>query len=289
MYCCVYGCNADSSRKRGGSIFYFPDREKSPIRYKNWLTAINRKGFIPRKWSAGVCEKHFKEEDFQETSILKKRLMPTSKTRLLLKKAAIPSLLLNGDGTNHSLPPKQVKSSYFKTHVLNDAITTFDSSDVEQIIIVPEIVTDVENPYIDTSIKCDEELEILQAATESSSFSSDNLQDTTCNERDDKSDTEFKHNRNREIPEYFIVSWQSLQALFKFCNICFSPLERLKKQIFGTVLLVSGSCQNRHKFTWMSGPIERKQQINAVTVITSLAAEKTSDQKEECIDSAIED
>lgn len=52
--CCVLSCNGDAK-------FKFPATAEAK---RNWLVAINRPKFNPKSSKAGLCGKHFKEEDF---------------------------------------------------------------------------------------------------------------------------------------------------------------------------------------------------------------------------------
>ncbi|PSN39794.1 hypothetical protein C0J52_19451 [Blattella germanica] len=97
--CCVYGCNEDTdSGKHGTDVSFhrFPNKQKFPERHNAWKEVINGKEFIPSK-VAVVCSRHFKEDDFMKSSVLKRRLLKNCKTIMLLKDNVIPSLHLGAD------------------------------------------------------------------------------------------------------------------------------------------------------------------------------------------------
>lgn len=97
LYCCAYGCNSKSGKTKGVSFFNFPDREKSPSRFKAWVKRVKRKNFTPSNHTR-ICSRHFMEDDFELSSSLKIQLMPGYTNRKYLKKEAIPSQNLKGEG-----------------------------------------------------------------------------------------------------------------------------------------------------------------------------------------------
>ncbi|XP_067013647.2 gelsolin-related protein of 125 kDa isoform X2 [Anabrus simplex] len=119
--CCVYKCN--SIRVKGTfmqSFHRFPDREKSPTRFKLWERKINRQGFKPTKYSV-VCSKHFDMDDFEETSLLKRKLIPTQKFQALLKKSAYPKFYLKGE-TEEMKPNSPLFFSYEGKNMAEEAV-----------------------------------------------------------------------------------------------------------------------------------------------------------------------
>ena len=95
--CCVPRCRGgyhkkkNESNKRKISIFSFP--KDLDNRYK-WERAIPRKHWSPSKWS-GVCEKHFKEDDFVYVRKDSNKRREKKKGGLILKRLnndAVPSI-----------------------------------------------------------------------------------------------------------------------------------------------------------------------------------------------------
>ncbi|KAJ8885263.1 hypothetical protein PR048_011460 [Dryococelus australis] len=73
----------------------FPSGEKSPNRYKAWISKINGRAFAPCK-TVKVCSQHFTDDDFESSSMYKSKLLGI-KTPKLLKKSAIPTIRLKGE------------------------------------------------------------------------------------------------------------------------------------------------------------------------------------------------
>ncbi|KAJ4440411.1 hypothetical protein ANN_08552 [Periplaneta americana] len=81
-----------TEHEEGVSFHVFPNREKLLQRFKTWVKKINRKGFTLSK-STVVCSSHFRETDFEESSLLKRRLMKDNRTRMKIKKTSVPFLI----------------------------------------------------------------------------------------------------------------------------------------------------------------------------------------------------
>ena len=82
--CSVFGCSEPKFGHR------FPNRENSPKRFSVWLDFCKRKSFIPGQ-NARICSKHFLDADFDESSVLKKKMLPSSRESHL-KKGVVPSV-----------------------------------------------------------------------------------------------------------------------------------------------------------------------------------------------------
>lgn len=94
MLCSVFGCNCNSSKNNGpGKIhfFRFPRRETSPDRFLKWTNFCKRKQFVPGK-SSMICSKHFSNEDFNESDLLREKLMPDIKVVVRLKPRVFPTI-----------------------------------------------------------------------------------------------------------------------------------------------------------------------------------------------------
>ena len=89
--CSVFGCHNVSGANKTVGYYAFPKREKSPLRFKKWVEKCRRKNFVPTS-NARVCGAHFREEDFDESDVLKRRLMEHEHfTSPRLKPNAVPS------------------------------------------------------------------------------------------------------------------------------------------------------------------------------------------------------
>ncbi|KAL4152882.1 hypothetical protein QTP88_000715 [Uroleucon formosanum] len=94
MLCSVFGCNCNSSKNNGpGKIYFyrFPRRDTSPDRFLKWTTFCKRKQFVPGK-SSMICSKHFSNEDFNESDLLREKLMPNTKVVVRLKPRVFPTI-----------------------------------------------------------------------------------------------------------------------------------------------------------------------------------------------------
>jgi hypothetical protein len=77
--CSVFGCNEQNGHR-------FPNRQKSPKRFAIWTDFCKRKSFRPGQ-NARICNKHFLESDLDESSVIKKKLMPNSQEPFLKNNA----------------------------------------------------------------------------------------------------------------------------------------------------------------------------------------------------------
>lgn len=113
-YCCVYRCSYHIGRKTEKRSFHkFPNKDKSPQLYQQWLDKVNRECFIPNKYTV-VCSAHFLEDDFELKNKLKLQLLGDDggKSQAILKRTAVPSLQLTGTSKPNvrSTPRKGRKS-----------------------------------------------------------------------------------------------------------------------------------------------------------------------------------
>lgn len=67
--CSVYGCSESDKSSQQFHFYRFPNRKKSPNRYKKWVDFCKRKNFKPSE-NSRLCSKHFKPEDFNQSDIL---------------------------------------------------------------------------------------------------------------------------------------------------------------------------------------------------------------------------
>jgi hypothetical protein len=93
MLCSVFGCACYSHKETNNDVhFYrFPKCEKSLQRYKVWVNFCKRKHFIPEK-NNRICSSHFKSDDFNESNVLRKQLMPDTKVVIRLKSNVFPTI-----------------------------------------------------------------------------------------------------------------------------------------------------------------------------------------------------
>ena len=88
VVCAVAPCKSLFRKGSLPSFFVFP---RDPTVRARWVAACKRAdNFNPEK--ARICSEHFREEDYDESYLLQRKLCPDSVLRPLLKKDAIPTL-----------------------------------------------------------------------------------------------------------------------------------------------------------------------------------------------------
>lgn len=96
VYCCNSNTSVKSSSRESIRFHRFPNREKSPVRYRAWLQRINRENFTPGT-SSRVCSEHFEANDYQLSSKYKAQFLGTKQKQELRKGGgAIPTKNLKG-------------------------------------------------------------------------------------------------------------------------------------------------------------------------------------------------
>jgi hypothetical protein len=111
-------------------FFSFPNKNKSPKIYRQWLNKIKRSKFTPSKHSR-VCSSHFKESDYEYSALLKKQLLSAhGKTKLFLKKDAIPTLRLPGNNENESNRHSLYQEKKSRKEIVDNAIASTSQQQV---------------------------------------------------------------------------------------------------------------------------------------------------------------
>lgn len=137
--CCVVNCSNNPQRNKNLSFHHFPNKKKHSAIHRAWLVKLKREKFVPTKHSV-VCSDHFTENDYDQSSILKKKLMPSCKHKLKLKEDAIPSLKLTGKETD-VYSSKQRASSYLAIKKLKTEVVPSIQSSVSMKMILISAVT----------------------------------------------------------------------------------------------------------------------------------------------------
>jgi hypothetical protein len=275
--CCVFGCNNKPDNNKTVSFHKFPNREKSPNRFKTWLKQINRKNFYPSK-SACVCSKHFAACEFDETTVLKKRFLNVNKIHL--KKTAIPTLLLKPkhqeetqehDGTTAStsgtgtINKKRKTSNYVRKNFLDSLLKTPEKKTFED---VSTAVSDV-SLCTDIGIQCELGVEtfktfLIQESMSTSASDTEQLIDDTNNNKDpsytpqlNQSDSENdiddenirvsagknepKHRNGEDsyTSEVYLVYMDEIVKLFQLCQKCESIIKNIDNRHCGSALSIT--------------------------------------------------
>jgi len=69
MACCsVFGCSNNQGTHR------FPNHDNSPVRFNKWTNFCEPKFFKPTNNSV-ICSHHFKSQDFDDSDILKQKII----------------------------------------------------------------------------------------------------------------------------------------------------------------------------------------------------------------------
>jgi len=101
----AYGCSeSDDSSKRLHIFYRFLNNEKSLNRHKKWIDFCKRKNFKPSK-NSRLCSKHLKLEEFNQSDVLRGKLMPDTKVKINLNSGVIPTIRSE---TINLLPSKRV-------------------------------------------------------------------------------------------------------------------------------------------------------------------------------------
>lgn len=288
--CCVYMCSNSADKNKDVSFHSFPNRDKSPNRYKTWLLKINRKSFTPGK-TAKVCSQHFTEDDFDCSSVYKSKLLGF-KTLTLLKKNAIPTIRLKGEGS----PKKKAISSYQRKKIVKDALddsacsSSFcDVGVVEYNDIAVEITNDIREsfePYCNQEIQCELGTEsyrkVLLTSEGSTEEESDGNDDdfivsedsdssgNECNETEPLKRKNSNKTRRSCGAQIFFVVFDCLLQLLKFCLQCGSSVCDVQTTVKGVSLTVTTNCTKGHKNTWHSQPnINGRSSLN-IRLATSM-------------------
>ncbi|CAI6374479.1 unnamed protein product [Macrosiphum euphorbiae] len=94
--CSVFNCNERSEKQSSSGVHFhvFPCHSKSPTRFRSWVNYCKRKNFNPG-YSARICSKHFKSEDYNQSDLLRQQLMPNIKVKVKLNTNAVPTVFQN--------------------------------------------------------------------------------------------------------------------------------------------------------------------------------------------------
>lgn len=92
--CCLWTCTQIANGTQV-TLFKFPERD-TELFYK-WVNAIDKPLDYFLQCRRYICCLHFEETDFDQTCLMKRKLMPHLNTRLVLKKNAVPSRFLTSE------------------------------------------------------------------------------------------------------------------------------------------------------------------------------------------------
>ncbi|XP_046664296.1 THAP domain-containing protein 6-like [Homalodisca vitripennis] len=95
--CVAYGCSNNSNKNKGSNITYHSFPKNEDLKRK-WMNALKRKDWAPSKWSR-VCSAHFKEADFDLTSLCCVRI----------REGAVPTIFSYISGVKEDLLHRSAK------------------------------------------------------------------------------------------------------------------------------------------------------------------------------------
>lgn len=259
--CNAYGCSNNSGVHRNVDYYAFPDKSKNRRLYNKWVSCMKRKNFVPTK-NSRVCGKHFKEDDFNESDILKIRILKDEKFRCpRLKDNAVPSKFLVGSKEIPS--PKKRKSNYFKKRevleLIDNSIT--DSKQEREATQVCECMH-VELKT-DAEIQCEIGTEIYRAANsaymnyiDEHDTSDEKVEDYVPDEITSEREEDGIENINlSEKYSFVFVCVSALLTLFSICHTCGAPVNERKVETRGVMLRIKTHCVDGHTYEWSSGSI----------------------------------
>jgi len=122
--CSAYGCSESDRSKRSLHFYRFPSREKSPGRYKVWVEFCKRKYFTPTT-NSRLCSKHFKFKDFNQSDIMKSKLMPDLKVRINLNPNVVPTIRSSTTDNSSTLSERNQRADHRKfSQFTSELLTT---------------------------------------------------------------------------------------------------------------------------------------------------------------------
>lgn len=160
--CSAYGCSESDDSSKRLHFYRFPNREKSPNRHKKWIDFCKRKNFKPSK-NSRLCSKHFKLEDFNQSDVLREKLMPDTKVRINLNSGVIPTIRSKTINLLNSNRDLRVKRRYYtqtaslitsSTPEKLDLVENYDGINFSDTSLDVDILEEQINPN-DKSVQCE--------------------------------------------------------------------------------------------------------------------------------------
>ncbi|KAL0276955.1 UNVERIFIED_CONTAM: hypothetical protein PYX00_004405 [Menopon gallinae] len=104
--CCLWTCTKITNGTQV-TLFKFPERD-TDLFYR-WADAVGKPLDFFVQCRRYICCLHFEENDFDQTCLMKRKLMPHLNTRLVLKKTAVPSRFLTIEDVKHFLTARKAR------------------------------------------------------------------------------------------------------------------------------------------------------------------------------------
>ena len=301
-FCSVFGCSNSSKTKKPGeprvSFHTFPNRDKSPKRFKLWLDYCHRKKFTPSKHST-ICSRHFKESDFDNSQLLKIRLMPNFRVGgPKLNPGSVPSVPRDTDNP----PPKKScdrEERFKKKHqkeviecLLSEPSTstqTVEDPDEPEEQAFSAFECSANDSFVSSdneegnnkSVQCELGKEVFRLETKENIDLNESFyepQSDALSSDSDYSDSEpenprddIKHSKNSRNFENFFISWDCISQFFQKCSVCCEKITNLTKSVYGTALVVKTECEKcGRKESWTSQRVSHKRPHGNILMTSAL-------------------
>lgn len=119
--------------------------------------------------------------------------------------------------------------------------------------------------------KPDAELDLDCSFFSDVSFANQGRDDSYHPSSDSESENEYSDtdgldnfiDNSQEADKYIVFS-EELDVLFQKCQgdpLCAAPIDGIKKTFLGSLVTISGTCNNHHSFVWRSQPLKNRMPV----------------------------
>ncbi|XP_050064701.1 uncharacterized protein LOC114122846 [Aphis gossypii] len=223
-----------------------------------------------------ICSKHFSNEDFNESDLLREKLMPDTKVVVRLKPRVVPtifstqndiSLASTSSDSNRQERMSRKREKEIVKELLRTSTPKKKKGGNDEVFVDENVdVTDINSSLMslsprqsyddtvnDKGIQCEIGNEIYRClGTIYYDTSFNYLSDENSSSEDDTNDKDSESMIDTSMNECFIVFWESLLVLFKSCNICSGKIIKLKHFVQGAFLSINTICEEGHLYQWSS-------------------------------------
>lgn len=297
--CSAYGCSESDRSKTSLHFYRFPSREKSPSRYKVWVDFCKRKYFTPTR-NSRLCSKHFKFQDFNQSDIMKNKLMPDLKVRINLNPNVVPTIRSSTSSkTDNSLTLSERNKRVDRREFIqftSELLTTSTPKKVKLIQNNVDLNLEVNDCSLqsefseervgqnDIGIQCDIGLETYQKVEKNDDLSfdipSESEDESSTSDIDSDDDSQHEYNRHDKSNlstqndfndnSCFVVFWENLSQLFKYCRQCSSRVCSQQHFTQGALVSIITICEQGHIMQWCSQPKTGKRPEGNILITAAL-------------------
>ncbi|KAJ8891413.1 hypothetical protein PR048_003941 [Dryococelus australis] len=217
--------------------------------------------------TAKVCSQH---DDFESSSVYQSKLLGI-KTPRLLKKSAIPTIRLKGEESSKKKARR--RRSFSSRNICEVEIREYNETENENCNNIYESFA----AYRDQGIQCELGMEsyrntyfaIEESMDKGSDCCDDNEDDYIVSEDSVSSGNEFDGTLCLG-PQLFIVVFDCLLQLLKFCSKCGSRVCDVQTAVKLASLTVTTNCLKGHKSIWHSQPYSNGRYSVNICLATSI-------------------